>query len=69
MKNLKSLIISIFYYFNHQKCKGQATVEYVLFVLIMLIACSGVLKIIIIAWQYKFELISKITGALSVLFC
>ena len=48
---------------------GQATVEYILFVLIMIIACSGALKVILIAWQYKFELISKFTGTLSVLFC
>ena len=57
------------YYLILNNITAQAMVEYILFVLIMLIACSGVLKIIIIAWQYKFELISKITGAISVFFC
>ncbi len=57
------------YYLILNNITAQAMVEYILFVLIMLIACSGVLKIIIIAWQYKFELISKITGTVSVFFC
>ena len=48
---------------------AQATVEYILFVLIMLIACSGVLKLIIVAWQHKFALISQMTGVFSAFFC
>lgn len=48
---------------------AQATVEYILFVLIMLIACSGVLKMIIVAWQHKFELVSQMTGVFSAFFC
>ncbi len=39
------------YYLILNNITAQAMVEYILFVLIMLIACSGVLKIIIIAWQ------------------
>lgn len=66
---MKRLNLSDFQIISLSACKGQATVEYILFILIMLIACSCALKIIIIAWQYKFELISKFTGTLSVLFC
>ena len=65
MKILKSSNLQIIQSSNI----GQATIEYILFILIMLIACSGALKVIIIAWQHKFELISKMAGALSVIFC
>ena len=51
------------------KTVAQATVEYILFVLIMLIACSGVIKMIVVAWQYKFEIISKTVGVFGALFC
>lgn len=63
MKNIKSSFL-----FQSSNI-GQATVEYILFILIIIIACSGALKVMIIAWQYKFELISKFTGTLSVFFC
>ena len=53
------------FYSSLSNISAQATVEYILFILIMLIACSGVLKIIIVAWQHKFEFISQMVGVFS----
>ena len=47
---------------------GQATVEYVLFTLIMFAASYGMVKLFILAWQHKFEFVSFITGVSNVLF-
>jgi hypothetical protein len=57
------------FYSSLSNISAQATVEYILFILIMLIACSGVLKIIIVAWQHKFEFISQMAGVFSAFFC
>lgn len=47
---------------------GQAMVEYVLFTLIMFAASYGMVKIFIIAWKHKFEVVSFIVGVSNVLF-
>ncbi|MBO7611452.1 MAG: hypothetical protein J6T23_04490 [Elusimicrobia bacterium] len=47
---------------------GQATVEYVLFTLIMFAASYGMVKIFILAWKHKFEFVSFIVGVSNVLF-
>lgn len=57
------------FYIALRNISAQATVEYILFVLIMLIACSGILKVIIVAWQHKFEFISQMAGVFSAFFC
>ena len=47
---------------------GQAAAEYVLFILVMFAASYGMVKIFILAWKHKFELVSLITGISNVLF-
>lgn len=47
---------------------GQATVEYVLFTLVMFAASYGMVKVFILAWKHKFEFISFIAGISNVLF-
>ena len=47
---------------------GQAAVEYVLFTLVMFAASYGMVKLFVIAWKYKFEFVSFITGVSNVLF-
>ena len=47
---------------------GQAMVEYVLFILVMFIASYGMIKLFILVWQHKFELVSFIVGVSNVLF-
>ena len=47
---------------------AQATVEYVLFTLIMFAASYGMIKIFILAWKHKFEFVSFIVGVSNVLF-
>lgn len=47
---------------------GQAMVEYVLFTLIIFAASYGMVKIFIIAWKHKFEVVSFIVGVSNVLF-
>ncbi len=48
--------------------KAQATVEYVLFLLIMFAASYGMVRLFIIAWKNKFDFISVIVGVSDVLF-
>lgn len=48
--------------------QGQAMVEYVFFILVLLIASYGMVKLFILAWKYKFEFISLVSGVTSVLF-
>lgn len=48
--------------------QGQAMVEYVFFTLVLLIASYGMVKLFILAWKYKFEFISLVSGVTSVLF-
>lgn len=47
---------------------GQATVEYVLFTLVMFAASYGMVKLFVIAWKHKFDFISFIAGVSNVLF-
>jgi len=47
---------------------GQATVEYVLFTLVMFAASYGMVKLFIVAWKHKFEFMSFIIGVSNVLF-
>ena len=47
---------------------GQATVEYVLFTLVMFAASYGMVKLFVIAWKHKFEFVSLIAGVSNVLF-
>jgi hypothetical protein len=47
---------------------GQAMVEYVLFILVMFIASYGMIKLFILVWQHKFELVYFIVGVSNVLF-
>lgn len=47
--------------------QGQAMVEYVFFILVLLIASYGMVKLFILAWKYKFEFISLVSGVTSVL--
>ena len=47
---------------------GQAMVEYVLFTIIMFMASYGMVKLFILAWKHKFELVSFIVGVSNVLF-
>ena len=56
--------------FNYIKNnKGQALVEYIIFILVLLMASYGAVKLFIIAWKYKFNFIStNYGGIISVLF-
>ena len=47
---------------------GQATVEYVLFTLVMFAASYGMVKLFVLAWKHKFEFVSLIVGVSNVLF-
>ena len=55
------------YYIINNKF-GQAMVEYVLFTLIMFIASYGMVKLFILAWKHKFEVVSFIVGVSNALF-
>jgi hypothetical protein len=48
--------------------KAQATIEYVLFLLIMFAASYGMIKLFIVAWKNKFNFISVIVGISDVFF-
>lgn len=57
-------------FFNYIKnSKGQALVEYVIFILVLLMASYGTVKLFISIWKYKFVFISTTYGGvISVLF-
>lgn len=49
--------------------KGQALVEYVIFILVLLMASYGAVKLFISSWNCKFNFISTTYGGIiSVLF-
>ena len=55
--------------FNYIKNnKGQALVEYIIFILVLLMASYGAVKLFISALKHKFDFISLFYGVASVLF-
>ncbi len=48
--------------------RGQASVEFILFTLVLFAASYGMLKLFIAAWHNKFDFVSVIMGAASALF-
>ena len=49
-------------------CKAQASVEFVLFVLLVTCVSFGMLKIFALSWKHKFEFLSVSREILNAIF-
>ena len=58
MKKLKKII----------NCRAQASVEFILFVLLVTCVSLGMLKIFALSWKHKFEFLSVSKEILNALF-
>jgi hypothetical protein len=47
---------------------AQATVEYILFIVIIFIASCGMVKLFSLVWKYKFNIISFSAGTFNAIF-